>query len=172
MALPLLSKKATIELSSLKGAPISLRPALIVSLESGPPTRVQLLGGAVQLVKESPEEIREAIAKEGRRVLAGGAAYAKLKDAIRDGELESFISGDDGKELWIEALKEVSYGRPRSGFSRLLGIYGSLLSPFSLIKAFSNGAASGAPSPLDAEMMSKGYLRERAKRGSSRRADA
>ncbi len=168
MAFTALSKKATIELTNLRGAPLSLRPATIVSLTAGPPTKVSLIDGSVSLVKESPDEISAMIASAGRKALAGAPSYAKLKEAIAWGNLREFIDGDDGKALWIEALKTVSYEKPRGKLSRMLRIYGGILSPFALIKSLAGGSlGGGAPSPLEAEMLAKGYqvVRKRGRAG-------
>ena len=160
MPLVPLSKMEMLELRGLRGTPVILRPALIVSLTKGPPTRVLTIDGTVSMVKETPEEIVSMIAAGGRKFLPGAAAYAKLKDALKEDELSSFISGDDGKDNWIEALKSVSYGNPRSKLLRMLGIYSEILSPFSFVKAFTMDFKKGALSPFEAEMYSKGFLRE------------
>lgn len=164
-----IAKKDMVELTGLRGLPVALRPAMIVSVVPGPPTKVETIDGVVNLVRETPEEIGAMLARGGRRLLAGGASYAGLKEAIDSDDLDSFITGDDGKAVWIEALKEVAYGRPRSKLLRLLGIYGELLSPFAFFMAFSPGFKKGAPSPLEAEMLAKGFAKESSGRGIERR---
>ena len=163
MPLVPIAKKGKLTFKGLRGSSVELRPAMIVSVIAGPPTRIETIDGVTNLVLDTPEEIDAMMAKGGRKLLASPASYAKLKAAIREDDLESYISGEDGKAMWIEALREVSYGSPRSKLFRMLRIYSELLSPFSFIKAFSHGFRSNAPSPLDAEMLAKGYLRDRSR---------
>jgi hypothetical protein len=156
-----LERESVLTLTDPRGGPVELRAALLLSLSPGPPTRVETLDGSIRLVKEPPEEIVSMLARLPRRKIPRAAAYAGLAKAAEEGELPSFLSGDDGEGLRLEALRELAYGRPANPLRRLLLIYSELLSPFSLIGVFSSGFRGKGPSPLERAMLDKGYLVER-----------
>ncbi len=159
-----LNRKGSLKLTGGRGAPVELRPSMIVSMLEGDYTCLELVGGGKVFVKESPAQIAALIAGKARKLLAGGASYSRLAESLSTGwpPLAEITSGDDGRAERIEELTTAVYGKSRSSLQRLFGIYSEMLSPFAFFNSLAfRGAGAQAPSSLEREIATRCYDAQR-----------
>ena len=152
-----LNKKGTLKLTGIRGGVVEVRPAMLISMRDGDFTCLEMINGCKVFVKEPAAQILSLIAEGAGELLAGAAAYYRLAESLDCGypTLQEIISGDDGKAARIEELTTAAYGKGRSTLSRLFGIYGELLSPFTFVKTLSSGDRGQAPTSLEREIATR-----------------
>jgi len=160
MGFPPLCKKGTIALTGGRGVAVTVRPSMLVSMREGDYTCLEMLDGCKVFVKESPVQIAAMIAGRAKELLSGAAPYSRLAGALAYGSpsMAEIVSGDDDREARVRELVEAAHAKGSGSFSRLLGIYGELISHFAVFNALSFARGSREePSSLEREIAARRY---------------
>lgn len=139
MNLKLLKSIKSIKLTGMKNHPVTVYPAMILSVKSEKTlSLISLLDGESVRVKESPEDISSVIAGNYRGLTRKAYAYSHIVEAEENYE-DPFTDDDEDRYYRVEALKNMAFSGRKSTLPRLFSIYRQILSPFTFFRSFPGG---------------------------------